>query len=236
MKIEVYIMTNNEEMMIPYIMRHYSQFAKVILLESHSTDNTIKLAGSLGAEVWVYDIPDEINDLTHLQIKESCWKESKADWVIVVDADEFVYHPDIISELKKTDATVIHPKFYNMFTEVFPTTEGQIYDEVKYGTDGDFWLSKMNLFRPSEITRMNWSIGCHHASPEGNVKIDENTEIKTLHMRFMGREYMIDRYKRNAKRLSAVNQANGWGIQLNWNAQQINEYFDKQKPNLIKII
>jgi glycosyltransferase involved in cell wall biosynthesis len=236
LNIEAYIMVRNEEKLIPYLMHHYGQFARVIFLENNSTDNTVDLAHSLGAEVWQYDIPDEINELKYLDIKESCWQGSKADWVIVADADEFVYHPDIVNELKKSKATVIHPKFYNMFTEVFPITEGQIYDEVTMGTDGDFWLSKMNIFRPSEIRRMNWAIGCHFAHPEGNVIIDDKTDIKTLHMKFLSRQYIIDKYAADAKRLSTVNIMNGWGGQFLWTTEQMNKYFDDNKPKLQKII
>lgn len=237
MKIETYIMINNEEMLIPYIMRHYGQFSKVIFLESNSTDNTVKLAHELGAEVRQYDMPDEINDKLHLEMKETCWKSSDADWVIVIDADEFVYHPEIIKLLQESKSTVIHPTFHNMFSETFPVTKGQIYDEVNMGTpDGDFWLSKMVLFKPKEIVKMNWAIGCHYAYPEGNVIIDNNSGIKTLHMRFLSRQYLIDKYERNCKRLSKINQDNGWGIQLAWNREKINSYFDEQTPKLIKIV
>ena len=236
MKIEVYIMARNEERIIPYLMRHYGRFAKVIFLESNSTDKTVSLARSLGGEVWKYNISDEVDDRNFLRVKESCWQGSKADWAIVVDADEFVYHPDIVGELKKSKATIIHPKFYNMFSEIYPTTEGQIYDEVKLGTDGDFWLSKMNIFRPSDIKRMNWIPGCHGANPEGNVIIDADSEIKTLHMRFLSREFLIHRYEKEVLRLSQHNLDNGFGIQFHWTAQQINDYFDKMKPNLKQIV
>ena len=62
MKIQAFILCNNEEMIMPYLMRHYSQFADVVILENNSSDNTVALARSLGAEVWKYDVPDEIND------------------------------------------------------------------------------------------------------------------------------------------------------------------------------
>lgn len=60
--IEVYIMARNESRMIPYLMRHYGQFAKVIFLESNSTDNTVCLAESLGAEVRQFLMMDELSD------------------------------------------------------------------------------------------------------------------------------------------------------------------------------
>jgi len=237
MKIETYVMVNNEELLVPYIMRHYGSFSKVIFLESNSTDRTVELGIKLGAIIRKYEIPDELDNMTMLQIKEYCWHGSEADWVIVCDADEFVYHPDIISVLDKSKATVIHPTFHNMFSDQFPTTEGQIYDEVNMGTpDGDFWLSKMNLFKPKEIIKMNYAIGAHHAYPEGNVIIDNNSGIKTLHMNFLGRQYLINRYRRNKERHSTKDRQNGWGIQSLWSEEQINHYFDEQLKRVIKIV
>ena len=153
MKIEVYALTNNEEQIMPYFMRHYTQFAHVILLENNSTDRTVEIAQSMGAEIWKYDVPDEINDQWYLDVKNNCWKNSKADWVIIGDADEFVYHPHIIEYLERTDATIFLPRLWNMFSEKFPTTTGQIYEEVTGGRPGG---PKMNLFRPSEIKEINY--------------------------------------------------------------------------------
>jgi len=235
-KIETYVMSHNIEKLLPYVMRHYSQFSKVILTENNSTDNTIKLGHLLGAEIWIYEVPDEINQFRLLEIKENCWKESRADWVIVVDADEFVYHPDLVGVLERTKATVIHPTFHNMFSEVFPTTEGQIYDEVTMGMDGDFWLSKMNVFRPHEVTKMNWAIGCHYAYPEGNVIIDKDSGIKTLHMRFLSRKWVIDHHKYQASRLDKECANKGYGVQFTWTEEETNKYFDDNLPKLKKII
>jgi glycosyltransferase involved in cell wall biosynthesis len=100
---------------MPYFMRHYSQFANVILLESCSTDRTIEIASSFGATIWKYDVPDEINDEWITKLKNNCWKDSRADWVMIVDADEFIYHPNITEILRKTDAMIIRPKFWNMY-------------------------------------------------------------------------------------------------------------------------
>src|SRR4030066_1175068 len=100
MLIIAYILCNNEERLMPYVMRHYSQFAKVIILESNSTDQTVEIAHSMGAEIWSYDVPDEIDDRWFTELKNNCWKESKADWVMIVDADEFIYHPEIVKILQ----------------------------------------------------------------------------------------------------------------------------------------
>jgi len=235
MKIEVYIMARNESRMIPYLMRHYGQFARVIFLEGNSTDNTIELATSLGAEVWHYDMPDELDDTLHVKIKNECWLGSTADWVMVVDADEFIYHPDLVNRLSTIDSSIIIPTFHNMFSDVFPTTDGQIYDEVKYGTvDGGIWRSKPIIFKPGEIQSMNWHPGSHVASPVGNVLYNYGSGIKILHMRFLSREWVYEHYYKNSHRMSKTNLANDFAGQYFWDHEIIEKIFNETQ--LIKII
>jgi len=218
---------------MPYFLRHYCQFADIILLESCSTDRTVQLVQEVGGEVWHYDHPDEINDQLFLDIKNNCWKESTADWVIIVDADEYVYHPNLVKMLGETDATIFLPRLFNMFTDTFPTTSGQIYEEVTGGREGG---AKMNLFRPSEIKEINYAIGCHNAHPTGNVNLSINSEIMTLHMRHLGSDYVIDRNAKGARRLSDLNKNMGWGYHVNASPDEVRKYMSDEMTGLIKVI
>lgn len=218
---------------MPYFMRHYTQFADVILLENGSTDRTVDIAHSLGAEVWKYDRPDEIDDQWFMDTKNSCWKESKADWVMVVDADEFIYHPELVKILKNTKSTVFMPRLWNMFSESFPTTEGQIYEEVTGGREGG---AKMNIFNPKEITDINYEVGCHNAKPAGNVKLNLNSEILTLHMRNLGIEYMLERNHRASARRSELNKRMGWGYHVDFPDSEVITYYNNETTGLIKVL
>jgi glycosyltransferase involved in cell wall biosynthesis len=232
MKIETFILTNNEEKILPYTLRHYLTFSKVILLESNSTDDTVKIAKKAGAEIWNYDVPDEVNDEWFLQLKNNCWKESKADWVIICDTDEFVYHPKLVEILETTHSTIFLPRLFNMFSDTFPVTKGQIYDEVKFGKEGG---GKMNLFKPSEIKEMNYDPGCHYAHPTGNVILNVNSEILTLHMRHLSIEYVNARNARNVMRMSEINKKNGWGYHCYATPETIDKYFSDEMTALLKV-
>jgi glycosyltransferase involved in cell wall biosynthesis len=238
MKIEVYAICYNEEKMLPYFIRHYSQFANIIIYDNYSTDKSEEIAIKGGAKVIKYDSNGELRDDIYLQIKNNCWKSSKADWAIVGDCDEFVYHPNLINVLENTDSTAYDLKMYNMYSLKFPTTSGQIYDEVKMGVAREKIGSpgKMLLFKPSEITDINYSPGCHSAKPKGNVKINAASDIKFLHMRYLSKEYLINRYAEYNKRLSNINKQHDWGGEYQYSVNRLSSDFDNQIRKIIKVI
>jgi glycosyltransferase involved in cell wall biosynthesis len=232
-KIEVYTICHNEEKILPYFLRHYTRFADVTIYDNFSTDRSREIAASFGVRVIDFDSNNQLRDDLLVEIKDNCWKGSRADWVIVVDTDEFVYHKDLPRTLQTTWATVISPKLYNMFSEVFPTTSGQIFEEVTMGIEGG---AKLNLFRPGEITSINYSPGCHQADPKGNVIFEDIPGILTLHMKNLSRQYVIDRNAYLSPRLSDINKRKGWGYHLKFGSAEINTAFDNTMGKLIKIL
>lgn len=234
--ITVFCLANNEERLMPYFMRHYTQFAKVIILESNSTDRTVEIAQSMGATIWKYEVSDEINDQWFIDLKNNCWKELRSDWVMIVDADEFIYHPDITHVLSTDSSTIIIPKFYNMYSEVFPTTQGQIYEEVTKGIEQTQPKAKMNIFRPRSLRDMNYFPGCHEAFPTGSVRINENSQIKTLHMRNLSKEFVIERNLRARKRNSNLNKEKGWGCHVDYPVEDMERAFEEGLRNAKRII
>ena len=229
MKIEVYAICYNEEVRLPYFLRHYSQFADIIVYDNQSTDRSLNIMRGK-AKVISYDTNNKLRDDVFLEIKNNCWKGSKADWVIVCDIDELVYHPLIELILLKSEATIFQPKLFNMFSEKLPTTKGQIYEEIQYGTEDD--RPKMLVFRPDQIKEINFLPGCHEANPTGNIVLSK--ELITLHYQFLSRQFTIDRYKEFSKRLSVINRENGWSFHYDFKKKEINNLYDSQ--NLIKVI
>lgn len=236
MKIEVHSLLCNEARLIPYFMRHYKQFADVYFYESNSHDGSRKIAQRLGAKVIDFPTGNEIDENMFLDMKNNCWKDSKADWVIVGDTDEFVYHPQLVKGLEHTNYTIFHPKEWRMYSKTFPTTGKQIYEEVVYGRPGAPNMNKMNLFRPSEIKEMNYGVGCHTAKPEGNVQLCPDTKIITLHMHHLSKEYRIEKNKQLAERLSDINKKNGWGFHVLLPESIVNSRFDREMEKLVRVL
>jgi glycosyltransferase involved in cell wall biosynthesis len=237
MKITVFAICYNEELILPYFIRHYSQFADICLYDNYSTDKSEEIATMAGVKTIKYDSNNEIRDDIYLQIKNSCWKSSKADWVIVCDVDEFVYHPNLANILEKADSTIFSLNMFNMISFKFPTTNGQIYEEVNMGVPAlPPFKTKMVLFKPQEISEINYGPGCHNAFPVGNVKLNMNSDIKILHMKLLSKEYIINKNIMYGKRLSEINKRMGWGKGYLRSQKEIGDMFDSEFKKTIKII
>jgi hypothetical protein len=168
-----------------------------------------------------------------VDVRNNCWKDSKADWCMVVDIDEFIYHKELISILSVVPETVIMPRMFNMYADIFPTTQGQIYEEVTMGVD---MQGKMSIFRPAEIKSMNYDAGCHNAHPEGNFVLNLQSGIISLHFKYLSPEYLIWRNYCLNSRQSEVNRKNGWNWHFSEKAESVLSNFRDTKPRLIKVL
>jgi len=238
MNIEIYSLCHQEAKIIPYYMRHYNQYGKVFLYEGHSTDGSAELAESLGATIIPLDTENQVRDDIFTDVKNNCWKDSKADWVIVCDMDEFVYHPDLENYLKTIDylekpTTIIVPTTFEMIADFFPTTEGQIYDEVKFG----FQIrSKFFMFKPKSLYKMNYGAGSHDAQPEGSVYINRDSEVKCMHFRHLSIDHVVERNAYLYSRLSDENKRMGWGWHVGLSREKVEAYFNENRHKLISVI
>jgi glycosyltransferase involved in cell wall biosynthesis len=227
MKIDIFATCYNEEIILPYFLKHYKKFARNITIYNNMpTDNSVDIMNKYGVNVIPFDTNGKFEESTLINIRNTCWKGSDADWVIVCDTDELIYHENIIEVLSNTHANHIVTEGYEMMSETLPTTEGQIYEELKIGYfKVDY--SKPCLFKPSEITDINFAPGSHTATPTGNnlISIDDSG-IKLLHYKYLNREILIKKYEHYKIRQSDEMKRNGWGNYQMWDANVINSQFD----------
>jgi hypothetical protein len=128
---------------------------------------------------------------------------------LCVDADEFIYHPQILSELesyKHLGYRILKCDAFQMLSQVFPTTAGQIYEEVNSGiADGRY--TKAVVFDPS--IDLSFSVGRHSVECDG-TEIKESS-LKLLHCRYLSADHMHNKHRRNYERLSSTNRERGYG-------------------------
>lgn len=209
---------------MPYTLRHYSSFAdRITVYDGMSTDRTRDICKEFGVEL-VDFVTDGLNDMKNLEVKNTGWIANRgSDWVICADTDELLYFPQGVEKTLDSyddqDLGIIKTQGYEMFSETFPTTSGQIYEELYMGSKEDRWYSKPILFSRKRMLSMNFSAGAHTARgmrKDGRV-IDQpktpcNPPTYLLHYHQIGPlDFIAARYDATRKRLSAENVRNGHG-------------------------
>lgn len=213
--IHYYSLCWNEEKILPFVLDYYAPFCeKMVIMDNESDDNSQSIIRSHpNAEMRSYSSNGEIRDDIYLEIKNNIWKESrgKADWVIVCDTDEILYHPDLpkkLDELKDKGISIIKPHGYNMFAEAYPQKSLM---EITNGIKDNRHMGKCIIFNPNLIEEINFKTGCHKCFPTGQIQYYRKDDMKLLHYKCLDLEFLIDRFEILKKRLSNYNMENKFG-------------------------
>lgn len=227
MNVEVHILAFNEAEILPYALRHYKTFAKDIIVHNfHSTDRTSFICQTAEVPFLLHDTNNEMNDNVNKELKSSCWRGTTADWVIVADADELIYFPGgaaaTLAAYEARQTAVVVPWGWEMHSWTFPTTPGQLYDEVKHGARDDKWYSKPILFSPRRVRDLRFSAGAHQVTYddlEGRQHVLQNRDhvfsepvTYLLHCKHLGPlERIAQAYRERQARHSEVNKVHRYG-------------------------
>jgi len=243
MKIWVYSVCWNESMFLPFYLRHYNSFAsKIIIYDQHSDDGSREIA-SQNKLVEIRDYNAEgIHEPSVTGLYNTCYHDArgKADWVILCDIDEIIYDPYIITKLqeyKDMEMSVASVVGYTMMHDKPPKdNKRQIWMYYKNGIR-DYVFDKMCVFNPKlDIT---YAPGRHTASfyPE---PIYSQPEIKLLHYRYWGMEWVLKKHEIHYARLSKENKENSWGYnkfpERNDGSYYTPKWFDKMYQERVKVI
>jgi hypothetical protein len=242
MRIHVYAVCWNEEVLLPYFLRHYGRFAqRIIVYDNESDDASLKIARAFPqASVRIFQTGHEMRDDVLLDIKNNDWKESRgeADWVIVVDIDEFLWHEDLLAHLgdsRKRGVALPAIEGFEMLADAPPKQPGQIYDEIQWGAPEPLY-AKRCIFDPDAIREINYGAGCHAACPLGNVVEDHVPGLKLLHFRFLGRRWIQERWQARSARLSAQNRGKNWSLHYQMHQDAIDRWVKSLKQNAIQVV
>jgi len=238
--IHYYSLCWNEEIILPFTLDYYSKFCqKIIIYDNESDDNSHSIIKSYeNSEIRTYSSNCEIRDDIYVEIKNNVWKESrgKADWVIVCDTDEILYHPQIVEkldELKLKGITIIKPYGYDMYSETMPHKS---ILEIKDGLKDNRHFGKCVIFNPNLIDEINFKPGCHKCKPKGKIKLYHHDDIKLLHYKHLNLEYLLDRHDSFRKRLSKQNIENKQGKQYLIEKQKLSLIFSQNLKKARKVI
>jgi Glycosyltransferases involved in cell wall biogenesis len=248
MKIDLYARCWNESDMLPFFFLHYDKLVqRYIIYDDGSTDSSREIL-RLNPKVELRPMPPysdpESRIHSALALQETCWKESRgsADWVIVTDIDEHLYHPQMyqyLAHCRARGVTIIPALGYQMLSERFPENKNLLCQSLTKGACYSLY-SKLNIFSPSEIEAVNYAPGRHTATPTGHVVLPTRDELLLLHYHLLDFERVRKRYAQFLTRQRKTDIAMGWGGQYSSSSKQLrtawngvaDQLVDISRPNL----
>ena len=223
--ITVYTICFNEELLLPYFIKHYrSNFpgCRIIVYDNYSTDATRTIAINAGCEVILYDTNNQLDDMKYLEIKNHCWQNQKDTWVIVADCDElFDINAEQLLWEAKQGATIIRSQGYDM---VNMENNNDVHN-ITHAVANERY-SKWYCFNTKQIKEINYTPGCHEANPVGRIKMSFS-KYACYHYRYINPQFLIRRYNQNKLRMCDNNRKKGMGSQYFNNEHQIKAEFDR---------
>lgn len=231
MIIHIYSLCWNEERLLPYYFRHYDAIAdRFFIFDDASTDASLDiLAKHSKVEIdRFYKQPDSFVASAHV-FNNNIWKRSrnKADWVILCNMDEHLYHPDLLNYLKQCqDAgiTAIPAEGYQMISDSFPDSDERLCDLIAFGMRYKK-MSKLCIFNPDAIDEINYKHGRHYANPIGRVVYPQKRDLKLLHFKYLGLDYLITRWAELSTGLRRIDIEKGWGSRYLSEREKIEQSF-----------
>lgn len=238
LNIEAFILCWNEEKLIQHTINHYKTFCnKITIIDNESTDNTLEIARKNNINIKQYNTNNKLQDSAYVYLKNNVWKQSTADFVVVCDMDEYLYHPDLINQLKeakKNGVGVFQTEGYNMVTQSFPEDYFTLLTiQIKTGVRATNF-DKLIIFSPNIMEEMLYGPGAHTCNPlykRNASRVTHPIKLKLLHYKYLGIDYLIDKHAKYASRLSEYNKKNNFGGEYLHGSAHVFECYDLIKKS-----
>lgn len=224
MRIDIYTIAWNEMRILPYFLDYYAPWVdRIVVFDDGSDDGTRELLAA-HTKVELRDFPAKGNSfvMAAREVWEHAWKESRgrADWVIVTNVDEFIWHPHgmhgYLDRCMRRGDTIIHPRGYEMVAPVLPPPGSLLPDVARQGV-AMFGYDKRQVFNPDAIVDIHFAAGRHRSNPVGVVADALPVETKLLHYKYVDYDnYHVPRQEALGARLLAEDVAKGLGSQYLW--------------------
>jgi glycosyltransferase involved in cell wall biosynthesis len=243
MNITLYTFLYNEQEILPYFLKHYSQYVnKIVVYDNNSTDRSIQILNDwkdCEIEIREYNTNNQYDERSIIQLKNNCWKDDTSDYIIVCDVDELLYHPNLIEFIEKQPFTDYYtPQGFHMMGEEIPTDyTKQIYDIIKIGSRDDQY-DKNVLFKRKNITETNYSPGCHASrfKGESNLMNYSGLELKLLHYKWLSFEYVYEKHTHYSTRISNHSKSHKYGQHYTMGRDWMKRTYDDLKNKAKQII
>jgi hypothetical protein len=244
MRIDLYTITWNEQRLLPFFFEYYAPWVdRFIVFDDGSDDGTAEvLARHPKVDLRSFPPKGRSFVLAALGVWENAWKESRgrADWVVVTNVDEFVFHPagmrGYLARCAAEGVTIIHPRGYEMVGDVFPEPGASLVDSVPWGVPM-FGKDKRQVFNPNAITDINYIPGRHQCRPTGTVVEPRTVEAALLHYKYVQPQgYLLQRQQALGRRMLEDDVRSGFGKQYRLVPEQILGLYEWLKFHAIDVV
>jgi hypothetical protein len=142
MKIELITMWYNEEDFAPFFLNHFSWVDNIhLIIDADTNDNTVEIAKKYpNVTIEYFQFPDMMDDVLKVNKLNDTYRGKDADWVIIVDSDEFIFNSDLgndfRNELEASSEQVIFARLWNVYKHTSESNLDmsiQISQQRKYG-------------------------------------------------------------------------------------------------------
>ncbi len=188
-----------------------------------------------------YDTDGRHNSLRMNELRCTAYRGSRgqADWVIVVDADEFLFHPEglrrPLQRLKDRGVSLPRVGGVEMLCTQpppgwNPDAPTPLHQQRRFLAVPSPWMSKQVVFHPS--IDVNFSPGSHSCAPvahEVPLLRARRPAFSLLHFNSLGEEYVVAKVRRRAARVPAELRAQGLSVHYFKDEQSVRDVFRRRQ-------
>jgi glycosyltransferase involved in cell wall biosynthesis len=241
-KIAVYTICHNEEILLPFFVRHYSWAEEIVIIDNDSTDESLSKVSHI-PNVIVRSVRSDkaLGEALLTDVKNACWKSRRGsgyDYVAIVDCDEFLWGKEILHFFDQCilqEVTIIQPVGIDMVGDFVPNAESPLCQSIVSGFSNPFY-SKPCIFAPNSISDINFQPGSHRCSPVGLVNLLRTEEIRLMHFRYLSEEFFLNRSKLRRARRNENDIRKKWGMHYDKSDQEFREEYRLAKLRSRRIV
>lgn len=265
MRVELITMWYNEEFLAPFFLNHYSWVDRIhILLDADTDDGTESIARRYpNVVIEPFAFPDMLDDIVKSAAISARYGTLRdADYVIVVDSDEFIFTNEILKPVKthlaETSKDVYFVNLWQIYQhETDPPLDPAIpvYRQRRHGDPNMEDPRNAAYIKPLVVRGgldLFWGIGNHYIVHDGrqlewknrvlhgemalSVAVEGPEMLQGSHWRLVDLDETIRRRIRNRKaRLSRVNLERRLGAHYHQVREEdiVKEYLDNRNRPIV---
>jgi hypothetical protein len=243
MKVDLYAQCWNDSSMLPYFFRHYDGVvSRYVIYDDGSDTQTLDILRShpkVDLRQFVRSDPRSFT-LSEKALSDECWKESRgeADWVIVTDIDEHLFHPSSLAAYLRACAargdTMIPALGFQMISDSLPARDDVLSDSILLGMPWENMM-KVSIFDPNRIEEIGFTLGRHRVAPKGVLRIPEHDELFLLHYKYLNLNATHARHVLLRTGLRPKDHENGWGHKYSWSLEELSADWLHVRQNAVDV-